>query len=203
MSGNPDSYLFVSVSNRRYGKKLSGNALYRHYVYDLKNYFDKLTKDTSVPESDRAYIKNIPTKPWNPYVYRHSGLTEKSQILKESMLRSYAGWSNSSNMPNGNESSRSLLEYYGVENYQQEQIDVLRGKQCPNCNESNKPDSRFCAKCRMVLTYAAFSETVEEKRQKDDALATLSDQVMELMKEIYSSCNKWHYEEDNCHQPYS
>jgi hypothetical protein len=30
------------------------------------------------------------TKPWNPYVYRHSGLTEKSQILKESILRSYA-----------------------------------------------------------------------------------------------------------------
>jgi hypothetical protein len=61
------------------------------------------------------------TKPWNPYAYRHLGLTEKSQILKESMLRSYAGWSNNSNMPNvyihyfGNESSRSLLEYYGVE----------------------------------------------------------------------------------------
>jgi hypothetical protein len=173
MTGNPDSYLFVSISNRKYGKKLSGNALYKHYVYDLRNYFDKLSKDTSTPESDRAYIKNMLTKPWNPYVYRHSGLTEKSQILKESMLRSYAGWSNNSNMPNvyihyfGNESSRSLLEYYGVENYQREEIGALRGKQCPNCNESNKPDSKFCAKCRMILTYDAYNETMEEKQRTD------------------------------------
>lgn len=61
LTGNPDSYLFVSISNRKYGKKLSGNALYKHYVYDLKNYFDKLSKDTSIPESDRAYIKNMLT----------------------------------------------------------------------------------------------------------------------------------------------
>lgn len=36
----------------------------------------------------------------------------------------------------------------------------------------------------MILTYDAYSETVEEKQQRDYALATLSDQVMELMKDI-------------------
>jgi hypothetical protein len=169
--------------------------LYKHYVYDLKNYFDKLSIDTSTPESDRAYIKNMLTKPWNPYIYRHSGLTEKSQILKESMLRSYAGWSNNSNMPNvyihyfGNESSRSLLEYYGVENYQQEEIDALRGKQCPNCSETNKPDNKFCAKCRMVLTYDAYSETIEEKQQdlnarRDEIREEVKKQLASLITEI-------------------
>jgi hypothetical protein len=55
----------------------------------------------------------------------------------------------------------------GVENYQQEEIDALRGKQCPNCSETNKPDTKFCAKCRMILTYDAYNETIEEKLQGD------------------------------------
>jgi tRNA nucleotidyltransferase/poly(A) polymerase len=46
------------------------------------------------------------------------------------------------------------------------------------------PDSKFCVKCRMVLTYSAYTETIDEKQQKDDALATLSDQVMKLMAEV-------------------
>jgi integrase/recombinase XerD len=48
-----------------------------------------------------------------------------------------------------------------------QQIDQLKPKQCPNCNEPNKPDSKFCAKCRMVLTYDAYNETMEEKQDKD------------------------------------
>jgi hypothetical protein len=30
----------------------------------------------------------------------------------------------------------------------------------------NKPDSKFCAKCRMVLTYDAYNETLEGQKQK-------------------------------------
>lgn len=131
---NPNSYLFVSLSDRSYGQKLSGNALYKRYSDDLKNYFKKLSKESSIPEGDRAYMKNMLTKPWLPYIFRHSSLTEKSQILKESTLRSYAGWSNNSNMPNvylhyyGNEFCKSLLEAYGIEEYQKEQVDTIRGK---------------------------------------------------------------------------
>ena len=64
------------------------------------------------------------------------------------------------------------------------QINQLSPKQCPNCNEGNKPDSKFCAKCRMVLTYDAYEETVENKQEKEDAIATLSDQLMKVMQEI-------------------
>jgi hypothetical protein len=28
-------------------------------------------------------------------------------------------------------------------------------------------DTKFCAKCRMVLTYDAYNETIEEKQIKD------------------------------------
>jgi integrase/recombinase XerD len=38
---------------------------------------------------------------------------------------------------------------------------------CPNCNEPNRPEQKFCFKYKMVLTYDAYSETVEEKQIKD------------------------------------
>ena len=83
----------------------------------------------------------------------------------------------------GNESNESLLEAYGIVSGGQ-QIDRLRPKQCPNCTEPNKPDSKFCAKCRMVLSYNAYEETVDKRQEKDDVIATLSDQLMKVMQEI-------------------
>lgn len=83
----------------------------------------------------------------------------------------------------GNESSESLLEAYGIVPKDQ-QKDTLKYKQCPNCSEPNKPDSKFCAKCRMVLSYSVYEETVDNKQERDDAIAMLSDQVMKLMTEV-------------------
>ena len=53
--------------------------------------------------------------------------------------------------------------------------DALKSKQCPNCSESNKPDSRFCARCRMVLTYDAYSETVEDMQIKGKEVMNLKE----------------------------
>ncbi len=36
----------------------------------------------------------------------------------------------------------------------------------------------------MVLSYDAYTETVEEKEENDDALASLSDQIMKLTMEV-------------------
>lgn len=36
---------------------------------------------------------------------------------------------------------------------------------CTNCDESNKPDSKFCSKCKFVLTFDAFHEAVEEREK--------------------------------------
>jgi hypothetical protein len=62
--------------------------------------------------------------------------------------------------------NESLLEAYGIVTKDQQLSDNLRPKQCPNCSEPNKPDSKFCTKCRMVLTYDAYNETIEEKSKK-------------------------------------
>ncbi|MGB6530600.1 MAG: zinc ribbon domain-containing protein [Candidatus Nitrosopolaris sp.] len=117
-------------------------------------------------------------KPWNPYIRRHTGLTEKSLKIP-GLINQYAGWSQSSTMPQkylhyfGNESSKGLLEAYGIIPKDKQLSDVLKPKQCPNCNEPNKPDSKFCAKCRMVLTYDAYNETLEKQQDRESEIKTL------------------------------
>jgi integrase len=163
--GNTSSWLFVSLSKNNFLAKLSRDALLAQYQYHYKrNFFPKLLENDTVPPRDKALIRNMLTKPFSLYVFRHSALTEKSQLLKESTLRDHAGWSTTSKMPQiylhyfGNESSNSLLEISGIVKHNEKKMNVLKPKQCPNCSESNKPDSRLCAKCRMV-----FSDEVSGK----------------------------------------
>ena len=133
------------------------------------------------------------TKPWNPYIIRHSALTAKSRILKESTLRDHAGWSMTSRMPNvyihyfGNESSQSLLEAYGIVEDSQKEINILKTKSCPNCRGANRPDSKFCASCRMILSYDAYNETLQmqEKVNMDmDRVYGLASEVAELKRSL-------------------
>jgi hypothetical protein len=156
-----------------------------------KELFPKLLESPNVLPEDKPKIKELLKKPWNPYILRHSSLTEKSKILKEHILRQHAGWSIGSSMPQkylhyfGNESNASLLEAYGIIVKDQQQINPLKCKQCPNCSEPNKPDSKFCAKCRMVLTYDAYSETIEEKQSKGRDVESLKEDIT-LLKEAIS-----------------
>jgi hypothetical protein len=108
-------------------------------------FFPKLLGNPNVLPEDKQKIGELLKKPWNPYIRRHSSLTEKSTILKEHTLRQFAGWSPGSNMHLkylhyfGNESSNGLLEAYGIISKDKQISEVSRPKQCPNCNEPNKP----------------------------------------------------------------
>ena len=44
----------------------------------------------------------------------------------------------------------------------------MKPRQCPNCNELNKIDSKFCVKCRMILSYDEYMETVKDKEDHVD-----------------------------------
>jgi integrase len=193
MGANLDAFLFISLADSNFGQQLGENALYKLYTRTYKNrYFRKLLENPMISEGERSYIRNMLTKPWCPYILRHSALTSKSQILKESTLREHAGWSMTSRMPSmyihyfGNESSKSLLEAYGIENYNQKQINVLKSKTCPGCCESCKPDAKFCAKCRMVLTYDAYNETLEEQKKKEDKLTVMEERFNDMQLQIQS-----------------
>ena len=67
----------------------------------------------------------------------------------------------------GNESTKSILQEYGILPKDNEEMDILRPKQCPNCGEFNRPGQKFWAKCKLVLTIEAFPDTLEEQKKKD------------------------------------
>jgi integrase/recombinase XerD len=125
--------------HRKFGNKMrsmSLNNIYRKYKLE---FFPALLED-QVPPEYKQKIRYLLQKPWNPYIRRHSALTQKSTMLKEHVLRQHAGWSGRSQMHLkylhyfGNESSESLLEAYGIVPKDQQSADILRPKQCPNCN---------------------------------------------------------------------
>jgi integrase len=190
--GNPNAPLICGIG-RALGRHLKTARIYAVYREYKSQIFPKLLESPDVSPEDKPLIKELLKKPWNPYIRRYSALTEKSTILKEHVLRQHAGWSGSSQMHLkylhyfGNESNESLLEAYGIITKDQKLSEVLKPKQCPNCSEPNKPDSKFCAKCRMVLTYDAYSETMEENMNKDKEILNLKERMnamQESQKEI-------------------
>ena len=186
-SANPNA-IFLCGNRKSLGRALNASTLSGIYDKYKTKLFPKLLNDPNVPPEDKQKIEELLKKPWNPYVRRHSSLTDKSKILKEHTLRQYAGWSTNSNMPQkylhyfGNEASESLLEAYGIVTKDRKLSDALRSKQCPNCNEPNKPDSKFCAHCRMVLTYDAYNETIEEKQIQDKEVENLRNQMASMQE---------------------
>jgi integrase len=117
---NPKSPLIVGLGRGNTGKPLTTGGLEQIYKYYKEKFFPKLLADPTVSYEDKDKIKNLLAKPFNPYIRRHSALTEKSTKLKSNTLNQHAGWSMNSNMAQkyihyfGNESSESLLEAYGI-----------------------------------------------------------------------------------------
>jgi integrase len=187
---NPNAPLICGVG-RALGRHITIMAIGRIYALYKKKIFPKLLESPNVVPEDKQKIKDLLKKPWNPYVRRHSALTEKSTILKEHVLRQHSGWTPGSQMHLkylhyfGNESNESLLEAYGLVD-KGIQIDQLKPKQCPNCAEPNKVDSKFCAKCRMVLTYDAYNETLDNQKEKEERLTTIESQFSVMQSQIRS-----------------
>ncbi len=176
-NSNQDSWIFISQGNN-HGSKFTYEGLSSHYEYYRKRYFPSLLKDKTIPDIDKALIRTMLTKPWNLHIYRHSALTEKSQILTEAVLRSHAGWTMSSKMPQvyihlSNESSKILLQKRGILKVEDKETQSLQSKQCPNCFEPNKPDGKFCIRCKMVLTYDSYNKTLEEKGKQENRINQL------------------------------
>lgn len=179
---NTNSYLICSRDRKNYAGHMTRfgiNGVYNKYK---SRFFPKLLdKDISVEDKDK--IRELLKKPWNSYIRRHSALTEKSRFLRESTLRQHAGWSPRSNMHQkyvhyfSNVSNNSILQEYGILPKNNEEVNILKPKQCPNCNEQNRPDQKFCVKCRMVLTYDAYSETVGDYERKENELQSVKERM--------------------------
>jgi integrase len=169
---NMDAILFAG-NRKSLGRAIGTSALdvlYRHYKTEL---FRKLLESPNVPPEDKQKIKELLKKPWNPYIRRHSALTEKSKILKENILRQHAGWSGRSQMHlkylhyYGNESSESLLQAYGIFPKESQESDILKPKQCPNCNEQYIGSYNMMSlKCISPIFHAQRMHSLRRKMHK-------------------------------------
>ncbi|MDQ3903794.1 MAG: zinc ribbon domain-containing protein [Thermoproteota archaeon] len=143
--------------------------------------FPKLLEDPLVPEEDKRKIRGLLMKPWNPYVRRHTAATEISKSLKDSVLiDQYLGWSHAGNTRQkyqhyyADDSFNAMLAIDGRAVPSNNNNDgtangrtknLLKSKLCPNCNESNKPENKFCAKCKFVLSFDAVAEAIQEREK--------------------------------------
>jgi integrase/recombinase XerD len=197
---NPNSPLFVSLDNHSMGRtQLTINGLDQIYRYYKEEFFPKLIADPTISNQDKEEIKVLLLKPFNPYIRRHSSLTEKSTKLKSNTLNQHAGWSMNSNMAQkyihyfGNESSESLLEAYGTVTKNNVPIDTLNPKICPNCSEGNTQDAKFCSKCKMIMSYEGYQEALESQKHKEDELKDMKVQfntMQSMLEKLIAGLSK-------------
>jgi integrase len=173
--GVPASHIFCGTGKKNTGRRLAPHSINAMYERYQKTWFPKLLKDPLVPEEDKRVIRDMLKKKWNPHNRRHTTATEISKGLKDPVLiNKYMGWSQAGK-------TRLKYQHYFADDSVDAMLTVMDGlmpatlgptnkkksllkaKQCPNCDESNKPESKFCSKCKFILSFDAFNEAVEEK----------------------------------------
>jgi integrase len=185
-------WLFPSLDRKSIlrNKKLETHSLNVLYINMKCKMFSRLLEDPNISEEEKEKISELFRKPINPYLRRHIGITEKARQIPEHSLRLYSGWTKSSKMPEvythelGDEVSNQILELEGIRTKSNKQNNMIKPLICTNCQEPNKVDSKFCSKCRMILSYDAYSDTLEEKQENNDATVSLSDRVNQLTEEV-------------------
>jgi integrase/recombinase XerD len=202
----PNSPLFCGVGSKNTGRSVTRHTIHAMYASYKKERFPKLLNDPLVPEDDKRKISELLRKPWNPYIRRHTAATEISKALKDdTLIDTYMGWSRAGN-------TRHKYQHY----YADDSFDailtvmdglkppsnatntgkkgLLRPRQCPNCNEVNKPENKFCSKCKFVLTFDAYNEKIQSaeliEKKVSDAEARLT-AIEKLFKKFIADEQDW------------
>lgn len=187
----PNAPFYVTSQGKNAGKPLTEATLYNIYRWLKKTYFPRLLKDPNVPEEDKEVIMGMLKKPWNPYIRRHTGLTEKFPVLG-ALFNQYSGHTMGSKMPNryvhlfGAQASTALLEAKGILPKDRETTELLKPKICYNCQHPNAVDAKFCAnkKCNVPLSQVAIMELTKQKESQEQMIKDL---VRKQVEEILAS----------------
>ncbi len=181
----PSSYLIYS---KKTGGKLTPNSLWSIYIRELKPHFTKLL-DEAIGQDDRKQIEQLLLKPWNPYLIRHSTVTEylvRKRRLSGKHANQWFGWKKESNMAAryehfyGNEAEELLAESFGLKaEVKKESSNLLELRVCPNvnCGEPNNPDAPFCIKCRVPLTVTGYMEKEKESLEMKEQMNKIQQQL--------------------------
>jgi integrase/recombinase XerD len=200
-----EAILLCSGKQRR---KMNTRTLDNIFSKYQSKYFPALMK-TDIPMEDRVKIKELLKKPFNPYIFRHTSLTNKSKLINEVALRQDAGWARKSQMHlkyvhyYGNEATNAILKARGIIPDSQQDTRLLsKPKECPNCSELNEPLGKFCIKCKMALRYEGVAEVLEAEKKKDQEIHELKermDKMGEIMIELDAGLRTFRHEFQEVH----
>ena len=198
---NPNSPLFCGTSRKNTGRRLAPVTIYAMYTNYKKVHFKQLLDDPMVSEEDKLKIRDLLQKPWNPYIRRHTAATEISKSVKDPVIiDQYFGWSHAGN------TRQKYQHYYNDDSFDavltmmdgltppttitnSSKKDLLKPRQCPNCSEVNLPESRFCSKCKFVLTFDAFNEATQDAEVTRRRLERLEKTMKSVMKVFMGQSN--------------
>ncbi|MFH7880426.1 MAG: tyrosine-type recombinase/integrase [Candidatus Aenigmatarchaeota archaeon] len=108
----------------------------------------------------------------NPYLFRHSRLTQLAKFLTEQELKFYAGWTQASKMAatyvhlSARDIDEAILgKVYGIKRVEKEKVESkMEPIVCVRCKTINEATNSFCRSCGMPLTLQASFE-IEERRK--------------------------------------
>jgi len=69
---------------------------------------------------------------------------------------------------------------YGIVTKNNIPIDTLNPKICPNCNEGNTQDAKFCSKCKMIMSFDVYQEVLQEQQEKDKDLQSVKERMASI-----------------------
>ena len=132
-----------------------------------------------------------------PHLFRHSRATLLANIMSDSALKNYLGWTQGSNMArvyihmSGKETDNSILELNGIKVDKEKKESKLKPKACIRCHTINEVTNRFCKLCGLVLNKEEADKIVEEdfkRKQADDVMNKLVNdpEILELIKKKLS-----------------
>ena len=177
---DPTAFLFRSYEhhNKYRNIPLSTHALTVSYRRLKTIFFPRLLTNDKIPENDKIIIRTILQKPWNPYVRRHTSLTEKVSKVNEFNLRQHAGWVKTSQMINrythelGDTSNDAILSsVFGIETKKDSTESKLKPIQCV-CGTSNRHDSLYCINqnCKRLLSLEGYNAIIEESKKEKELI---------------------------------
>ena len=177
---DPTAFLFRSYEhhNRYRNIPLSTHALTANYRRLKTIFFPRLLTNDKIPENDKIIIKTLLQKPWNPYVRRHTSLTEKVSKVNEFNLRQHAGWVKTSQMINrythelGDTSNDAILNsVFGIETKKDSTDSKLKPIQC-TCGTSNRHDALYCIneKCKRLPSLEGYNAVIEESKKEKELI---------------------------------
>ena len=95
------------------------------------------------------------------------------------MHKRYVHWFN-------NQGSNAVLRAEGLISKESSGIEKLRPVYCSHCNEANTKNAQWCVKCGMILSFAGYTQAIEEQKQKETQLNLVQSQLDSMQSQIQS-----------------